>query len=68
MANESRSICHKPLKSDTAKLELMRETMSDPLFLADLEEVTEDFKHVAIRQVFPPQCNREATFNHGTSK
>jgi len=46
----------------------MRETMSDPLFLADLEEVTEDFKHVAIRQVFPPQCNREATFNHGTSK
>lgn len=30
----------------TAKLEVMREAMSDPLFLADLEEVAEDFKHV----------------------
>jgi hypothetical protein len=30
----------------TAKLEVMRETMSDPLFLTDLEEVAEDFKHV----------------------
>jgi predicted DNA-binding antitoxin AbrB/MazE fold protein len=29
-----------------AKLEAMREAMSDPLFLADLEEVAEDFKHV----------------------
>jgi len=29
-----------------AKLAVMREAMSDPLFLADLEEVAEDFKHV----------------------
>jgi predicted DNA-binding antitoxin AbrB/MazE fold protein len=29
-----------------AKLEVMREAMNDPLFLADLEEVAEDFKHV----------------------
>jgi len=26
------------------KLEVMREAMNDPLFLADLEEVAEDFK------------------------
>ena len=30
----------------TAKLELMREAMNDPLFLADFEEVAEDFRHV----------------------
>jgi predicted DNA-binding antitoxin AbrB/MazE fold protein len=30
----------------TAKLEVMREAMNDPLFLADLEEMAEDFKHV----------------------
>jgi predicted DNA-binding antitoxin AbrB/MazE fold protein len=30
----------------TAKLEVMREAMNDPLFLANLEEVAEDFKHV----------------------
>jgi predicted DNA-binding antitoxin AbrB/MazE fold protein len=29
-----------------AKLEVMREAMNDPLFLADLKEVAEDFKHV----------------------
>lgn len=29
-----------------AKLAVMREAVSDPLFLADLEEVAEDFKHV----------------------
>lgn len=29
-----------------AKLEAMREAMNDPLFLADLGEVAEDFKHV----------------------
>ena len=29
-----------------AKLEVMREAMNDPLFLADLEEVAEDSKHV----------------------
>ena len=28
----------------SAKLEVMREAMRDPLFLADLEEVAEDFK------------------------
>ncbi len=28
------------------KLEIMREAMNDPLFLADLEEVAEDFKRV----------------------
>jgi predicted DNA-binding antitoxin AbrB/MazE fold protein len=30
----------------TGKLEAMHEAMNDPLFLADLEEVAEDFKHV----------------------
>ena len=38
------------VKSDiepiAAKLEVMREAMNDPLFLADLEEVAADFKHV----------------------
>jgi len=29
-----------------AKLEVMRESMNDPLFLADLEDVAEDFKRV----------------------
>jgi len=29
----------------TGKLEAMHEAMNDPLFLADLEEVAEDFKH-----------------------
>ena len=29
-----------------AKMEMMREAMDDPLFLADLEEVAHDFKHV----------------------
>ncbi|HEU0185878.1 MAG TPA: antitoxin family protein [Blastocatellia bacterium] len=29
-----------------AKLEVMREAMTDPLFLADLDEVAEDFKYV----------------------
>ena len=32
----------------TAKLEAMREAMNDPLFLADLEEVAEDFNHVDV--------------------
>jgi hypothetical protein len=27
-------------------MEVMREAMSDPLFLADLEEVAEDFRYV----------------------
>jgi hypothetical protein len=29
-----------------AKLAAVREAMSDPLFLADLQEVADDFKHV----------------------
>ena len=29
-----------------AKLNAMREAMSDPLFLADLQELAEDFKYV----------------------
>jgi predicted DNA-binding antitoxin AbrB/MazE fold protein len=29
-----------------AKLAAMREAMSDPLFLADLQEVAEDFRYV----------------------
>lgn len=33
----------KPLE---AKLAVMREAMTDPLFLADLQELAEDFKHV----------------------
>jgi hypothetical protein len=32
----------------TAKLEAMREAMNYPLFLADLEEVAEDFNHVDV--------------------
>jgi len=32
----------------TAKLEVMREAMNDPLFLADLEEVAKDFKPVDV--------------------
>lgn len=27
------------------RLELMQQAMSDPLFLADLDEITEDFRH-----------------------
>lgn len=34
------------LSSDDARLAVMREAMSDPLFLADLQEVAEDFAHV----------------------
>ncbi len=29
-----------------AKLAAMRDAMNDPLFLADLQEVAEDFQHV----------------------
>lgn len=29
-----------------AKLSAVREAMSDPLFLADLQEVADDYKHV----------------------
>lgn len=32
------------LKTDAAKLAVVREAMSDPLFLADLQEVAEDFR------------------------
>jgi hypothetical protein len=31
--------------SPSAKLDAVREAMKDPLFLADLNEVAEDFKH-----------------------
>jgi len=34
------------LEAIAAKLAVMREAMSDPLFLADLQEVAEDFKYV----------------------
>ena len=34
------------LSPDAARLAAMREAMSDPLFLADLQEVAEDFRHV----------------------
>jgi hypothetical protein len=34
-----------------AKLEVMREAMNDPLFLADLEEVKGDFKRVNLAYV-----------------
>lgn len=34
------------LEPTTAKLTAMREAMSDPLFISDLQEVAEDFKHV----------------------
>lgn len=31
-----------------AKLSAVREAMSDPLFLADLQEVADDFRHVDV--------------------
>jgi predicted DNA-binding antitoxin AbrB/MazE fold protein len=31
---------------DTDKLEVMREALNDPLFLADLQEVAQDFRFV----------------------
>jgi predicted DNA-binding antitoxin AbrB/MazE fold protein len=34
-----------------AKLEVMREAMNDPLFLADLEELAEDFKYVEAEEM-----------------
>jgi predicted DNA-binding antitoxin AbrB/MazE fold protein len=34
------------LEPTTAKLAAVREAMSDPLFISDLLEVAEDFKHV----------------------
>jgi hypothetical protein len=34
------------LEPIAAKLAVMRAAMSDPLFLADLQEVAEDFKYV----------------------
>ena len=37
-----------------AKLAVMREAMNDPLFLADLQEVAEDFKHVDAEGAAPP--------------
>ena len=41
-----------------AKLEVMREAMNDPLFLADLEEVAEDFEHVNAWGTVNPVCVR----------
>ena len=34
------------VESEDAKLAEMREAMNDPLFLADLQEIAEDFQHV----------------------
>ncbi|MEO6725989.1 MAG: antitoxin family protein [Blastocatellia bacterium] len=34
------------VESADAKLAEMREAMNDPLFLADLQEIAEDFQHV----------------------
>lgn len=34
------------VESEDAKLAEMREAMNDPLFLADLREIAEDFQHV----------------------
>ncbi|MEP7342802.1 MAG: antitoxin family protein [Acidobacteriota bacterium] len=34
------------VESENAKLAEMREAMNDPLFLADLQEIAEDFQHV----------------------
>ena len=33
------------------KMALMQSAMSDPLFLADLEEIREDFKHADLEEV-----------------
>lgn len=34
------------VEPSSAKLAAMRDAMNDPLFLADLEEIAEDFQHV----------------------
>ncbi len=38
------------LEPVAAKLAKMREAMSDPMFLADLQEVAEDFQHVDVEE------------------
>ncbi len=43
--NFAESLQHVPMSSNAAKLELMRDAMSDPLFVADLEEISEDFRY-----------------------
>ena len=38
-------ILFSPISSDGERLALMKEAMSDPLFVADLEEIGEDFRY-----------------------
>ncbi len=38
-------ILFSPVSTNAEKLALMQSAMSDPLFLADLEEIREDFQH-----------------------
>lgn len=44
-------ILFSPVSSDADKLALMQSAMSDPLFLADLEEIAEDFQHADFDEV-----------------
>ena len=38
-------ILFSPISSDGESLALMKEAMSDPLFVADVEEIGEDFRY-----------------------
>jgi len=38
-------ILFSPISSDRERLALMKEAMSDPLFVADIEEIGEDFRY-----------------------
>jgi hypothetical protein len=40
-----------PVATNDEKLVLMQEAMSDPLFVADLNEVCEDFRHADFDEV-----------------
>ena len=44
-------ILFSPVSTNGEKLALMQEAMSDPLFVADLEEIREDFRHADFDEV-----------------
>ena len=44
-------ILFSPVSTNGEKLTLMQEAMSDPLFVADLEEIREDFRHADFDEV-----------------
>ncbi len=39
------------ISSNSEKLALMQSAMSDPLFIADIQEIREDFRHVDFDEV-----------------